>query len=1570
MKLLTPKPIMSLPRFFLAALACLSSAFAAPPMRILPMGDSITQGSAGSNYRTTLRSILTTAGYEVDYVGTNTVNPGSLTDREHEGHSGWRIDQLDSNVAAWFAAIEDPDFILLHIGTNDFGQNFNTATAIDRLDALILKMATLRPHANIVVTNIMERGEPQNTAIQNQFNPFVQARVDAHAAAGRKVTFLDMRAAVPLSDMPDLLHPNQTGSDKMANAWLGSIQTLSTPDGDFSAPAISRVRGSLSHTEVKVTFSKPVADTAADLANFSIDGGLVISSATLDASQRTVTLVTSPQTEGTTYTVTVNNIVDRISPTPNAIVANSTRSFMPAIPRGYQDKVPESEQYALAYTLDIPTNPGYRQLQPVYQVDNRASVGPFDRVAYYLELQSENGDLHYVWTSMDAFTQDANRIAVPTYASGALFQQAVTNLSVVSNVPGVATGSNLTGNIEFWPSNYEKSNSAGVSGASDTLFDFGDQPTPGDYGSMQVHNTGAAQTVFAFNNWGANVGGTNPVRTADIGIGTDPSPVNDGADWTFHNNGGSYTVKSLQVLVRTTGDHTAPTLISVVAAAGRSQVVVNFSEPLATASVSASDFSLSNGVTVLSATLSADRRTVTLQTIIQPQATPLTLTVSGVRDSSANANEIAAGANIDVSTETLPAEIVTNIGAPATGYQLVLSADLPTVGNFNAGSPYKYDDRAAPGTFTKIAYYLELQQQGQPTRYVWASMDAFTGGRNHIGIPLTATGAIFQQNVTNLDVISNAPGIVNGTTATGGNIEFWPHSYTQGNGLAIPNASGATYDTGDTRSTGTFGSMQVHNHDAGANQTVFALNHFGADGSILDLGIGNNPAPVDGGVDWTFAANAGSYTKRTLHVLVLPGTTTAPAVIANAPEAADYQLAYSLNIPANGNLRSGNGFAPYQVNYGGSLGPFTRVAYYLELQKTGDAGPSYVWTSMDAFTQNGAQIGVPSGLMFQQTVTNLNVISNVEGVVNGTNLATGNIEFWSGSYNATNPLGIPGASATNFDWGDGGGTIGNGHGSMQVHNHGASQTILALNNWGSPGNTTNALCVGIGNGPTATSPDWTFANNAGTYDVKRVLQVYVLPGNSDVTAPAITALRPSVGGDAVHLTFSEPISQLAPSVANVSIPGLTVTGIELQGANELIVRTSAQVPGNVYTVDVTGVTDRSPSANTVPRTGNFTAYAAPAVFANVPEIAGYRHMLSLNLPGAVPRYNTLGINYDLDDRKFGDLAFDRVAYLMELDGNWAYASFDRHVPVLSQIGVPAVGTNPVPIQQLVTHMNVASNVGGVVNGTDIATGNIEFWAGNYQQANDLGIPNASAANYDFGDRMTSGGHGSMQIHNHGASQTIMAFNNWGSNTTGNSDLGIGNNPAPVTGGIDWTFAANANSFATKRLYVLVREGTPSGPAAQFHAEPGTRIADAGEDVTFTVSVAGSGPYTYQWRHNGVPIDGATQPWLDVATIDGNDSGTYDVIVTGPGQVATTSPAGTLIVTGLPLPPTSIGVNPDDSVSLVFHGDPGQTYLIQRSISLGAWEPLETMIAPASGQMPYLDDEAPEPKAFYRALPQE
>ena len=63
-------------------------------------------------------------------------------------------------------------------------------------------------------------------------------------------------------------------------------------------------------------------------------------------------------------------------------------------------------------------------------------------------------------------------------------------------------------------------------------------------------------------------------------------------------------------------------------------------------------------------------------------------------------------------------------------------------------------------------------------------------------------------------------------------------------------------------------------------------------------------------------------------------------------------------------------------------------------------------------------------------------------------------------------------------------------------------------------------------------------------------------------------------------------------------------------------------------------------------------------------------------------------------------------------------------------------------------------------------------------------------------------YGSFQIHNHGAAQTLFAYNRWGG-AGGNGDLGIGNQGA---GEPDWTFAQNANTYTTKNLQILVRTG--------------------------------------------------------------------------------------------------------------------------------------------------------------------
>jgi len=207
-------------------------------------------------------------------------------------------------------------------------------------------------------------------------------------------------------------------------------------------------------------------------------------------------------------------------------------------------QIPEARPFVLVFDLDLA-----KVSKPVkYDADHRGEVTkPFDRIAYLMELQKGTGPVQYVFVSMDAFTDDVNKVGIPDVSTGARFQQKIGAMNVHSNVEGLATGIGLDGgNIEFWTNNYGPANAANVPGASGSTFDFGDQMTePVDgYGSMQVHNYKAGQTIFALNHW--RDGGNG----ADLGIGNSGG---QNPDYTFARNSGQYSFKRLRVLVRPRG---------------------------------------------------------------------------------------------------------------------------------------------------------------------------------------------------------------------------------------------------------------------------------------------------------------------------------------------------------------------------------------------------------------------------------------------------------------------------------------------------------------------------------------------------------------------------------------------------------------------------------------------------------------------------------------------------------------------------------------------------------------------------------------------------------------------------------------------------------------------------------------------------------------------------------------------------------------------------------------------------------------------------------------------------------
>jgi hypothetical protein len=245
--------------------------------------------------------------------------------------------------------------------------------------------------------------------------------------------------------------------------------------------------------------------------------------------------------------------------------------------------ISEFANYREVYRLPIPTGTpvgGWNNagaLTAAYTVNNASTIpqGSFTRVAYYMELSGATNTTNFpngwVWVSFDSsgFTNRADLTGVPSTTSTEFYQQNVSNMTVVSNVPSIVQGTGIaTGNVEFWPSNYTEANTraAGNGGpvpnaagdlTGNTGFDFGDggAGTSSGHGSMQVHNydldgTGAGttgQTLFAYNSWG---GGASP-RTADLGVGNNPQAA-QAPDWTLTGSAGqtgAWTSRTLQVFV-------------------------------------------------------------------------------------------------------------------------------------------------------------------------------------------------------------------------------------------------------------------------------------------------------------------------------------------------------------------------------------------------------------------------------------------------------------------------------------------------------------------------------------------------------------------------------------------------------------------------------------------------------------------------------------------------------------------------------------------------------------------------------------------------------------------------------------------------------------------------------------------------------------------------------------------------------------------------------------------------------------------------------------------------------------
>ncbi|GJF31333.1 lipase [Kitasatospora sp. NE20-6] len=235
------KPVAILTTALLAA-GGLAGATAAPAaadsnthVRLMPLGASITEGalsSTGNGYRGPLFNELAAEGYTPDFVGN--LRNGTTSDPDHEGHSGWRIDQIagiaDATLARW-----KPNVVTLQIGTNDLSQGYQVATISDRLHSLIDRILADVPGVTVLVSPLLVTTSPTIQATRAEYDRQVPLIVRAEQAAGRHVGFVDT-GSVRASDLADDRHPNDAGYQKVADAFNAALRTADQA-GWIKAPA-------------------------------------------------------------------------------------------------------------------------------------------------------------------------------------------------------------------------------------------------------------------------------------------------------------------------------------------------------------------------------------------------------------------------------------------------------------------------------------------------------------------------------------------------------------------------------------------------------------------------------------------------------------------------------------------------------------------------------------------------------------------------------------------------------------------------------------------------------------------------------------------------------------------------------------------------------------------------------------------------------------------------------------------------------------------------------------------------------------------------------------------------------------------------------------------------------------------------------------------------------------------------------------------------------------------------------------------------------------------------------------
>jgi len=204
----------------LAVASLLGTAVAQTKLKIMPLGDSITEITC---WRATVWDNLAAAGLtsKVQFVGSMTNNPQNCVaktpgwDLHHEGHSGYQaINIANNNLQGWLNSAK-PDIVMFMLGTNDVNGAKPTNDIIAAYTKMVQLMRASNPKMKIIVDTVIPLPNKQQQI--TDLNNAIPGWVKAQNTTNSPIWIADGSTGFTASMLRDGIHPNAQGDALLAS---------------------------------------------------------------------------------------------------------------------------------------------------------------------------------------------------------------------------------------------------------------------------------------------------------------------------------------------------------------------------------------------------------------------------------------------------------------------------------------------------------------------------------------------------------------------------------------------------------------------------------------------------------------------------------------------------------------------------------------------------------------------------------------------------------------------------------------------------------------------------------------------------------------------------------------------------------------------------------------------------------------------------------------------------------------------------------------------------------------------------------------------------------------------------------------------------------------------------------------------------------------------------------------------------------------------------------------------------------------------------------------------------------